>query len=318
MQVSCRKNASFRDALFGGPPERIGDCNNYPVTEFVTKRSELSPDINSGIAALADELPYSGANRGIGTRLAVFCVLVLERHLTFHHTVCHYRWLSSGGSNWRIVMNLVITHSVMNLSFLFIPVIMALGCTPASTAEHAAEASVAPAKIQASAAQLSESALTQSSVNALASAPVSALTPEARTAVKDVLTHYESLHVQLAADKADGVAETATRLEQAAMRAAALVPTPLQMQLKAVAASTSHITQGHAKNLEEMRGAFGGISRAIIAVLSAEPTLAQGLDVIECPMATGYKKWVQPAGTVSNPYMGTKMATCGVESTWND
>lgn len=215
-------------------------------------------------------------------------------------------------------MNLVTAHAVMHLSFLILPVVIAVGCTTAPTAEHAAVASVAPANVQASTAHLSEGAPTPSSVNALASAPVSALTPEARTALKDVLTSYESLHVQLAADKADGVAETATHLEQAAMRAAALVPTPLQMQLKAVAASTSHIAQGHAKNLEELRGAFGGISRTIIAVLSAEPTIAQGLNVIECPMATGYKKWVQPAGTVSNPYMGIKMATCGVESTWND
>ena len=56
------------------------------------------------------------------------------------------------------------------------------------------------------------------------------------------------------------------------------------------------------------------MSRALIAVLSAEPSLQQGRHVYECPMAKGYKKWVQVSEGVSNPYMGTDMLQCGTEA----
>lgn len=223
-------------------------------------------------------------------------------------------------------MKFIKLHSIVCSSFMVLPVLIAAGCTPSQKTEHAAEGSAEQAKEHAekpvvtheATAHHHDAAPHKADTAAPASAPVSALTPEASAAVREVLTAYKDLHALLAADKVEGVAETATRLEQAASRAAALVPTGLQAQLQTASESTSHITQGHAKTLEEMRSAFGGVSRAIIFVLGAEPTLAKGLNVIECPMATGYKKWVQDGDTVSNPYMGVKMATCGVKSTWNE
>jgi threonine/homoserine/homoserine lactone efflux protein len=37
--------------------------------------------------------------------------------------------------------------------------------------------------------------------------------------------------------------------------------------------------------------------------------------VFECPMAKGYKRWVQPTDELENPYMGQEMLTCGSEVT---
>lgn len=206
--------------------------------------------------------------------------------------------------------------------FLVLPLFMASGCNSQPTAQPVAEGPVEHAPGHTTTAHSHDAAPLQSDANAPASAkaaaPASSLTPEARTAVGEILSAYEQLRAQLAADKADGVIETATQLEQAANRAAALVSTPLQARVQAIALSASHVKQVQGKNLEELRTAFGHVSRSIILLISAEPALEQGLNVIECPMATGFKKWVQPSDTVSNPYMGTKMLTCGVKSTWSE
>ncbi len=73
---------------------------------------------------------------------------------------------------------------------------------------------------------------------------------------------------------------------------------------------------GSAGDVEAARSAFGEVSRHVVALLAADRTLAEGKHVFECPMAAGYKKWIQPTAKLENPYMGTKMLSCGGESTW--
>ena len=62
---------------------------------------------------------------------------------------------------------------------------------------------------------------------------------------------------------------------------------------------------------QQLKGSPGA---SLIAVLSSEPSLQQSRHVYECPMAKGYKKWVQVSEGVSNPYMGSAMPQCGVEA----
>ena len=67
-------------------------------------------------------------------------------------------------------------------------------------------------------------------------------------------------------------------------------------------------------DLDAAREAFGELSRALIALLSEDPSLQEGRYVYECPMVDGYKKWVQVSEGTSNPYMGRKMLECGTEA----
>ena len=65
---------------------------------------------------------------------------------------------------------------------------------------------------------------------------------------------------------------------------------------------------------EAVRTAFGETSRPLVAVLAAAPSLSKGMYVFECPMASGYQKWIQTDSEISNPYMGSRMLTCGSAS----
>ena len=65
-----------------------------------------------------------------------------------------------------------------------------------------------------------------------------------------------------------------------------------------------------------VRKAFGEVSRPLVALLSASPQLRAGRHVFTCPMAQGYKKWIQTSDQISNPYMGTSMPMCGSGSDW--
>ncbi len=46
-----------------------------------------------------------------------------------------------------------------------------------------------------------------------------------------------------------------------------------------------------------------------------DPSLRSGRFLFLCPMASGYKKWVQTTPTLNNPYWGKRMLTCGSQLT---
>ncbi len=68
------------------------------------------------------------------------------------------------------------------------------------------------------------------------------------------------------------------------------------------------------KGIEAARLAFGQLSKAVIAHIKSHPKHAHGVQVFSCPMAKGYKKWLQVRGKMANPYMGKKMLMCGSRS----
>ena len=68
---------------------------------------------------------------------------------------------------------------------------------------------------------------------------------------------------------------------------------------------------------DAVRKAFGEVSRSVVALLAAEPSLREGLNIFECSMAQGYQKWVQKTETIENPYMGSQMLACGTKATWD-
>lgn len=68
---------------------------------------------------------------------------------------------------------------------------------------------------------------------------------------------------------------------------------------------------GTASEIEAARLAFGEASRLYLGRLAADPALAKGKYAFRCPMAKGYKKWVQLHDRLDNPYMGQRMLECG-------
>jgi hypothetical protein len=147
-----------------------------------------------------------------------------------------------------------------------------------------------------------------------APAPEPALVSTAPTS-DGVLSSYESIRASLARDDVGPVRSRAQGLARQA-GAAAERATTAKSELQGIARSAGELA-ARADDVEVARRAFGELSKHVIALLVAEPKLREKRIVCECPMAPGYKKWVQPAGKLENPYMGKMMLECGKESDWS-
>jgi hypothetical protein len=134
----------------------------------------------------------------------------------------------------------------------------------------------------------------------------------------EVLTRYEAIRALLADDKTEGVQGAATQLAEAARTASSSAPDPRRENLTQVASAADQLREAPAASLAEARKRFGEVSRAVVALIAAEPELGAGRYVLECPMAEGYQKWVQTSEQVSNPYFGHEMLECGATSKWSE
>lgn len=140
-----------------------------------------------------------------------------------------------------------------------------------------------------------------------ARAPATPATASMRT----ILVAYERVRVLLAADDMTGVADAAFEIKETAKKVA------IESTVDSTAIANNAAMLARASSIEAARSAFGELSRHLITMLANDKALAQGLHVFECPMVSGYKKWVQPTDDLANPYMGKRMLACGGESTWN-
>jgi hypothetical protein len=140
--------------------------------------------------------------------------------------------------------------------------------------------------------------------------PVPASGPEA---IVNVMKPYEQCRSLLAADKAEGVAECASAIAAAAGAAEGSAPESAKAHLGAIKTAADALAKAPADDIEATRQAFGEVSKPVVALLTAVPEAAKDFHVFECPMAKGYKRWVQPEAKLANPYMGSKMLECGTE-----
>lgn len=130
--------------------------------------------------------------------------------------------------------------------------------------------------------------------------------PSSATAV---LASYERVRAALAADDMSSVPASARELETSARAATTTGP-----YYAAIADGASKLAS--AGDLTAARAAFGEVSQHLVALLASDTSLAKGQHVFECPMVSGYNKWVQPSENLENPYMGKRMLTCGGASSW--
>ena len=136
-----------------------------------------------------------------------------------------------------------------------------------------------------------------------ADAPAAATSAPAAAATGDaaIVQGYDDVRAALADDDLARTKTVATALK-ATVGGAGPDAAPMVAGLDAIIA---------AADIEVARDAFGTFSEAYIKFLGARPALKEGLVAFRCPMARGYKKWVQRDKKMMNPYMGKAMLECG-------
>lgn len=147
--------------------------------------------------------------------------------------------------------------------------------------------------------------------------PPIALPEPALEALRRAFEATERVRRELAADRLDGVAAPAREVAQAIRAARDALKTPASEVAdclgRAIAAAELVST---ATDIAVARRAYGDLNMYLIALAAADPRLQEGWHVFRCPMAGGFKKWLQRSPALENPYMGQAMATCGSSSTW--
>lgn len=140
----------------------------------------------------------------------------------------------------------------------------------------------------------------------------------ARADVDAALARYEEIRALLVDDKLAQTKEPAAKLATAAEKASKKGGASLKAHLDALAKAARAFEEQVAKEAspDEVRKAYGEVSRAVVALIHAAPSLRQGRHLFQCPMAQGYDKWVQTSPELKNPYMGTRMPKCGSKASW--
>ena len=125
------------------------------------------------------------------------------------------------------------------------------------------------------------------------------------------LDSYGKVHAHLVADKiTDAIAE-AKLLAASATEAAATAGESHKKALTDIQNAANALATADAAAADDVRKKFGEVSKAVIALLIADPSLAAGRQTFKCDMAKGFQKWVQSSGDLQNPYMGQRMPECG-------
>ncbi len=160
-----------------------------------------------------------------------------------------------------------------------------------------------------------EKAAPQQAPPPVATAPANSPKPAeaSKGEASEALASYERIRASLANDAIDTIADDAADLERIS-RSVAKQNTSQATHWTALADAAKELHAIDKSDGDAVRKAFGEASSHVVGILSREPRLAKGLHVFECPMAQGYKKWVQADEKISNPYMGSRMPACGSKS----
>lgn len=128
---------------------------------------------------------------------------------------------------------------------------------------------------------------------------------------------YEELRVLLAKDSTEGLEVLARRVAtalDAAAKEATGSPASITGTLRRGFEAADSLAK--AADAAAARRPFGELSQALVMLVGADPRLAEGLHLFECPMAEGFQQWFQASPLPENPYMGQKMLKCAVRSNW--
>jgi Cu(I)/Ag(I) efflux system membrane fusion protein len=155
--------------------------------------------------------------------------------------------------------------------------------------------------------------------NTAAAAVAHTFSDPGRVALLAALDAYEVVRAALAADSVAPIA-SASGLIAAGLRKAEATEAGAADPIKAHLAGGAKAADALAKssNAAGARPRFSELSAHLVALIAADPALAEGRHAFECPMwEDGFNRWIQPNDKLENPYMGQAMPTCGSESTWD-
>lgn len=147
-----------------------------------------------------------------------------------------------------------------------------------------------------------------STADALASLP-----EPSRAPFGAMMAGYDAIQTALSSDTTTGVDTAGSAVAGAARVLESTATGPAKAQYGAIATEAASVASS-ASDLVKARQAFGELSKAVLSLLVANPDLAKGRVVVECPMTSTYKKWLQTDEKVRNPYYGSTMLECGTVS----
>jgi hypothetical protein len=138
-------------------------------------------------------------------------------------------------------------------------------------------------------------------LSACSPAPETTKTPTAGSEMpRSVIDPYLKIHAALSDDTIDGVRAAAGDVATAASALGA----------PAMKIDTAAVQLASATELEDARTKFGVLSEAIEAYMNGlKLTPPAGVKMAFCPMVM--KPWLQGDATITNPYYGKDMLTCG-------
>jgi HPt (histidine-containing phosphotransfer) domain-containing protein len=141
---------------------------------------------------------------------------------------------------------------------------------------------------------------------AAACAPTAGTTPKAGTSMSaSIIEPYLKIHDALADDQVDGIKAAAGQIATAATSLGAPA-----MKVDTTALQLSAAAEAEPADLKDVREKFGALSDALVTYMQGEKLRApDGVRTAFCPMAQ--KPWLQKGDTISNPYYGKEMPTCG-------
>lgn len=126
---------------------------------------------------------------------------------------------------------------------------------------------------------------------------------------KHPLRAYETLRKAFAQDDLQAAKKASKRLQKVVKVLAKKEGKRGKKDLTGLLNAARRISKS--QKIASARLAFGRLSKHLIGYLTTHPKLARGATTYQCPMAKGYKKWVQFHSKMGNPYMGKRMLFCG-------
>ncbi len=140
------------------------------------------------------------------------------------------------------------------------------------------------------------------------------LSPGALTSLGRALDAYESIRAALAADRLAGIATYARDLSTALRASSTGLRLEVSDALERAAKASDKLAA--TSTLDDARLELGNVSEVVVALVASNKELQRSWHRFSCPMAKGFGEWVQRSPDISNPYMGTKMLTCGSSEQW--
>lgn len=138
--------------------------------------------------------------------------------------------------------------------------------------------------------------------------------PSVLDALHSAMDAYERVRAELAHDSIQKLPEASHSIAEA-LRAAAAAAANSSAAAAFKDAATHADTLEASRSVDDARHAFAALNLELLPALGADSRLVADKHLFECPMFAR-ARWMQAADTAANPYMGSKMPTCGTASSW--